>query len=354
MRKIKKQCEREITIRDIARICGVGVSTVSRAINNQPDINPETKQMILRAIKRYGYIPNTNARDLRKSDGKCVAVIVKGLYNPLLAEAIQIMEEEIKRRAYATVVRYVNFDENEASVALELSKREKLSGIIFLGGFFSDGDQRLKKIKVPFVLSTSECKLDEGAGKKYTTLSVDNEKESYRMTEYLIELGHRKIAVLSGIPDEASIGKLRLEGYKRALKDYGVQMDESLILPMKKESAFYSMENGYLMAKELLESGRKFTCLYAFSDAMAIGACRAIADVGRKIPDDYSVAGFDGIEIGNFYNPKLTTIRQPVHDIARESVDALMKLLEGEKTYIHRVFQGTLEKRESTKHYSVK
>lgn len=349
--KIKAHNAEEITIRDIARLCDVGVSTVSRAINNHPDINPETKRRIMKTIQERGYIPNNSARELRRVDGRCIAVIVKGLSNPLFAGAIEIMETEVKRKKFSMVIRYVNFGENEVDVALELAKEKKLAGVIFLGGHFVRGEKRLQKLKIPFILSTSKYDLETMPFGKYAALSVDDEKESYKMTDYLLRLGHKKIAVLSSLPDDAVIGMLRLDGYKRALKEHGIEPDDELIAHMKQDITFYSMENGYRMTKELLESGKEFSCIFAFSDAMAIGACRAIADVGKKVPDDYSVAGFDGIEMGDYYNPKLTTIRQPIGDIARESVEVLFDILEDNGGEIHRCFEGKLLERESTERY---
>lgn len=126
----------EITIKDIARFCNVGVSTVSRAINNHPDINPETKKMIMDTIRRHGYIPNNSARNLKRTDGKCIAVLVKGITNPFFADAIQIIEDEIKRKKYSMVIRHVESNEDEVDVALELVKEKRLAGIIFLGGYF--------------------------------------------------------------------------------------------------------------------------------------------------------------------------------------------------------------------------
>ena len=105
----------------------MGVSTVSRAINNHPDINAETKKKVMETIQEHGYIPNNSARNLRRADGKCIAVVVKGISNPLFADAIEIMEEEIKRNKFSMVVRYVNFNENEIEAALELAKEKKRS-----------------------------------------------------------------------------------------------------------------------------------------------------------------------------------------------------------------------------------
>ena len=322
---------------------------MSRAINNHPDISPKTKQKITDAIQEYGYIPNNSARNLRRIDGKCIAVVVKGVSNPLFADAVQIMEEEIKKRKYSMVIRYVNFDEYEVDVAIELAKEKKLAGVIFLGGYFVREKEKLQKLRVPFVLSTAGYNVDRISSEEYSVFCVDDEKEGYRMTDYLIRLGHKKIAVLSGKPDDASIGKLRLKGYKIALKEHGITLDEGLILHMKRDIRFYSMENGYRMTQELLESGKEFTCIFAFSDAMAIGACRAIAEAGKKVPDDYSVAGFDGIEMGTYYTPKLTTIKQPIREIARGSVTMLFEIVDKKSENVSRIFPCELLEGESTK-----
>ena len=144
----------EITIKDIARMCGVGVSTVSRAINNHPDINPETKQKVMDIIQKYGYIPNNSARYLKRMDGKCIAVLVKGLTNPFFAGAIKVMEDEIKKKKYSMVIRHVESDEDEVDVALELVKEKRLAGLIFLGGHFVHSEEKLSKLRIPFILST--------------------------------------------------------------------------------------------------------------------------------------------------------------------------------------------------------
>ena len=135
-------------------MCGVGVSTVSRAINNHPDINPETKQKVMGIIQKYGYIPNNSARYLKRTDGKCIAVLVKGLTNPFFAGAIKIMEDEIKKKKYSMVIRHVESDEDEVDVALELVKEKRLAGLIFLGGHFVHSEEKLSKLRIPFILST--------------------------------------------------------------------------------------------------------------------------------------------------------------------------------------------------------
>ena len=124
----------EITIKDIAKECGVGVSTVSRALNNHPDINPETRRKIMEVIERTGFIPNNSARNLKRTDAKCIAMLVKGITNPFFSKMIEIIEDEAKRKRYALVLRHVEAQEDELDVALELEKEKRLRGIVFLGG----------------------------------------------------------------------------------------------------------------------------------------------------------------------------------------------------------------------------
>lgn len=311
-----------ITIRDIAKMCGVGVSTVSRAINNHPDINEETKAMIMQVIKEHNYIPNNSARNLKKSDSNTIAVLIKGIGNPFFNSMIKIFERETKKKKYSFILQRVDNEEDEVDVAIELVKEKKLKGIVFLGGYLSHPVEKTKQLKVPFVLST--IGLSEMTDKpSYSSISVDDFKESYKIVDYLCKQGHKKIAILTAPLRDVSIGKLRYEGYKKALEDNNISVNSNLVRFMKEDIESYTMENGYMVTKELLESGEDFTAIFAVCDTMAIGACKAIFDAGKSVPNDYSVVGFDGLDIAKFYNPSITTIRQPVEDIARETIKVL-------------------------------
>ncbi|MEG1847213.1 MAG: LacI family DNA-binding transcriptional regulator [Lachnospiraceae bacterium] len=338
----------EMTIKDIARLCGVGVSTVSRAINNHPDINPETKEMIMDIIKQNSYIPNNSARNLKRTEAKSIAVLVKGMSNLFFSKMIKVMEEEIKKKKYTMVLHHVDFNEDEVDVALELIKEKRLAGIIFLGGYFYQAEDKLEMLHVPFVLSTVSGAPGNFNRQNYSSISVDDEGESFKMVEHLIQLGHKRIAILCAVSEDESIGKLRLAGYRRALTQYHIPLDESLIQPMRKDMEQYSMQNGYAVTKQMLEENRQFTALYAISDMMAIGACKAIMDSGKRIPQDYSVAGFDGVDIGAFYNPSLTTIQQPVEEMARATAKLLFHILSKKEVHQHVLFPAELVERDST------
>ncbi len=340
----------EITIKDVAKKCGVGVSTVSRAINNHPDINPETRKMVMDCIEELGFIPNNSARNLKRTDAKCIAVLVKGITNPFFSNMVQIIEDETQKNRYALVLRHVEYYEDEVDVALELVKEKRLRGIIFLGGAFFHDTDKLAKLTVPFIFSTIGMGPSEDLSDsiQYSNIAVDDRAESRKMVDYLIGLGHKNIAIITENQDGPSVGKLRLDGYVEAMEAAGLGVKEELVRFVNNDVDHYSMKNGYVTTKKLLESGVKFTAIFAIADTLAIGACRALTEAGLKVPEDVSVAGYDGISLSEYYNPRLTTIKQPVDEMAKKTIKLLFDIIDEKKTHAQLVFPGELLIREST------
>ena len=339
----------ETTIKDIAKACWVGVSTVSRAINNHPDINPETKKMIMDVIDETGFIPNNSARNLKRTDAKCIAVLVKGITNPFFSGMIRIIEEEMQKEKYTLVLRHVEAYEDSVKVALEIEKEKRIRGIIFLGGSFYHLEERLGKLKVPFVFTAIGIGMTEQTNNLlFSNVTVDDRIESQKMTEYLLSLGHRNIAMITEGSEDPSVAQLRLDGFRMAYHDAGLKVNEKLIRFVDKNIEHYSMENGYQTTKRLLESGEKFTAIFAAADIWAIGACRALYEAGLKVPEDVSVAGYDGIDLGDYYIPKLTTVKQPDGEIANTAVRLLLDVIAGKCENKYIVLPGMLLKREST------
>lgn len=345
---MKMDISTEVTIKDIARICGVGVSTVSRAINDHSDINPDTKAMVMDAIAEYGYVPNNSARNLKRTAASTIAILVKGITNPFFSDMIKIIEEYAGKRKYSVELRHVEYGEDEVDTAYTLTKEKKLRGIIFLGGFFRHSEEKLSKLKIPFVMATAGCTPENLNKDKYSSYTVDDEKEGYNVTKYLISLGHRNIAIISGERSNTSVGQLRLQGYKRALKEAGIEINDDMICPMKEDIEYYSFRNGYETMKDLLKLSHKITAVFAISDVLAVGASRAIKDAGLRVPEDISVVGYDGIEMGRFVNPSITTMKQPVEKIAEASAELIFDMIENGITHKHRTFECELIVREST------
>lgn len=339
-----------INIKDIAKLCGVGVSTVSRAINNHPDINEETKNRILEVIRENHYIPNNSARNLKRSASRTVAVLIKGIDNPFFGSMIRIFEQEIQKKKYSFLLHRVEEAEDEVDVAIELIQEKRLKGIIFLGGHFLQSREKLEQLEVPFVLSTVA---DPGLADHslLSCVSVDDFQESYKMIDYLCRLGHRRIGILAATPQDESIGRLRLEGYRKALLDHGIQPDPAWCFYSPEGVEWYSMANGYERMRQVMASGQELTAVFAISDSMAAGACKAVFDAGGSVPEDYSIAGFDGLDIAQYYHPAITTIRQPVEDMAYETIGILFEQIRSKKTDQRsgrqRIFQGVLVEGES-------
>lgn len=338
----------EMTIKDIAKRCGVGVGTVSRAINNHPDINPDTKRMVMDAIRETGFVPNNSARNLKRTDAKCIAVLIKGITNPFFSSAVKAIEKEVQKNKYTMVMQHVESYENELEAALELVKEKRLRGIIFLGGAYCHDRERLSMLKVPFVFCTIGAAEDTGQERAYSNIAVDDRRESQKMVDYLLELGHRRIAIITEGANDRSVGQLRLLGYRDAYAAKGLKVDETLICEVKEKDDPYTMKNGYQTTEELLRSGTQFTAVFAIADYLAVGVCRALHEAGLKVPEDVSVAGFDGLAIGEFYTPQLTTISQPIDKMAKETVQLLLNVISGRASHRQIVFPGELVKREST------
>jgi len=337
-----------ITIKDVARICGVGVSTVSRAINNHPDINEETKNMILQVIKENNYIPNNSARNLKRSVSRTIVVLIKGIDNPFFSDMIKVFEEEIQKKRYSFILHRVDEGEDEVDIAMEIMKEKKPKGIIFLGGYLSHSQERLGQLDIPFVLSTIAIN-DQMQAKRFSSVSVDDVQESYAMVDYLCKLGHKRIGILAATADDDSIGKLRLEGYRCALRDNGIEFDPNLCFYSEEDVECYTMWNGHKLMRRAIESGREMTALFAVSDSIAIGACKAVFDAGKNVPEDYSIAGFDGLDMANYYNPTITTMRQPVEEMAHATIKLLFDLIRDHGQNQQLVFKAKMVEGRSTK-----
>ena len=350
----------DITIRDIAKRCGVGVSTVSRAINNHPDVNPATKARIMEAVRETGFVPNDSARCLKRTETDSIALLVTGLSNPMFTEMIRIMEGGVREQEYSAILRHIGAQEDPASVAAAMVRERRVKGIVSLGGEFLRDEQALEQIGVPFVLATVP---ENAAGSDSGTLrraraqgrvrcarvAIDDEQGGYDAAQYLLAQGHRRIGMIPQGLDQHSVGILRYRGFVRGLEDGGCAMEESRIRPVKEGPDHFTMRNGYNAAAELIARCPDLSAIFCFSDVLAIGACRALTDRGLRIPEDISVLGFDGIETGEYVNPRLSTLQQPFEEIARESVRLLFDMIENKEICPEDLtFRAQLIPREST------
>lgn len=336
-----------MTIKDIAKKCGVSVTTVSRALNNLPGINQETKERILKVVEEEGFVPNNSARVLKQQESNTIVVIVKGIDNLFFQPMITEILENANTENYSMMLHYIPSDEDEMNVAQQIIVERKPKGVIFLGGYFINEGERIKKWGVPCVVAAAG-RVDEDTGAACSYFIVDDFRESYKAVDALIHKGHKKIAMLCSRKDEPGISYNRLAGYKKALEDHHIEIDERLIIYCSDDAGAYTVARGYEDTKKILRDHIDCTAIYAISDMAAMGVCRALLEEGKTVPGDYSVMGYDGVEISKYYIPSLTTIKQPVREMARMAVTTLFDMIKNDQKIVHRIMECELMEREST------
>lgn len=338
-----------VTIRDIARQCGCAVSTVSRAINNHPDVNPVTRERILAVIEETGFVPNDSARYLKRTETNAVALLVKGITNAFFSPMIRDMEDYVQQRGYATILRHVGGDEDEVVVAQALVKQRRLKGIVFLGGRFTHDPEQLRQLDVPFIFSTiGNLEERPEAQTGSANVAVDDVDAARKATEHLAAHGHQNIGILAEGLQQPSVGQLRFRGYQQGLSDAGIPYHEEYVYQIVDGDEHYTMRNGYEGAQALMQAHPEITAIFCVSDVLALGALRGLVDLGLRVPEDVSVIGFDGIEAGQYSIPSLTTIRQPVEDMSHETISLLFDMIDSRRGALNIIMPAELVIREST------
>ena len=316
---------KRVTIKDIAKVCGVSVSTVSRVLNKHPDVSETVRRRVLQEVETQGYIPNNSARDLVRSRSDAIGVVVRGTGNLFFAEMLKTIGREIDRAGYTMVPRFIDSDADEVKAGAILEREKKLQGLIFLGGRFDYTPAELALIGVPYVCCSYTNCFGSLEGKNYSSVSIDDHLTAYRATEHLIRCGHRRIAAVVPSCSDRSISELRYDGFRSALRDYGIAFDSNLLV---ETGGCFEMPETYEGVCRLLCRDVDFTALLTLSDTSAMAAMKALQDHGRSVPQDCSVIGIDGLNVSEYANPTLTTMVQPAEEMGRESVRILLDTME--------------------------
>jgi DNA-binding LacI/PurR family transcriptional regulator len=314
-----------VTIKDIARACGVSVSTVSRVLNNRPDVSADVRRRVLEHVEASGYIPNNSARDLVRSESDAIGVVVRGTGNLFFADVLKTVSREIENSGYTMVPHFIESGTDEVRAGAVLEREKKLRGLLFLGGRFDYSPAELSTVKVPYVCCSYTNCFGTLREEDYSSVSIDDYATAYRAVEILINMGHRRIAALVPACRDRSISELRYKGYRAALRDYGIEFDSRLLA---EAGGSYGLAQAYEGTCRLLDSGADFTAIFFVSDTTAIAGIKAIEDRGLKVPDDISVIAIDGLGISEYTTPTLTTMVQPAEEMGRESVRILVSMLE--------------------------
>ena len=308
-----------MTIKDIARLSGCGVSTVSRVLNGHPDVSEETRQKVMAVVKALDFQPNTNAKHLKQQAGSSIAVVVKGTMNMLFADLVEKIQSLLLDAGQDAAVYYLDEDANEVAYAVQLHRERRPRGFLFLGGDLELFKAGFASITVPSVLLTNTAR-DLGFA-NLSSFTTDDSAAAEQVIRLLAGQGHRHIGLLGGNWSCAQISYSRLSGCLEACRRLGLPFD----VDQQCELCRYSMPDAYAATLRLLERCPELTAVFALSDVMALGAIRALRDIGKRVPEDISVVGYDGIVIGQYSLPRLTTVQQDTQRLAERGVETLLR-----------------------------
>ena len=330
-----------MTIKDLAAQTGYSVGTVSRVLNNQPHVSELARAVILRAAEESGFQLNTNAKELKQQHSTSILVVAKGRTNELFSDLVEAIQSRISETDYPLILDYIDETENEVLRTIQLCREKKPLGVLFLGGNRKHFLENFYQSSLPCVLITNDA--TDLPFPNLSSVSCDDALAARMAIDHLISLGHKKVVVIGGPIQKSDTTRLRFEGCLEAFREHDIAFDPL----MDYETARFSYTDGYRAAQSLLARNGDFTALFAMSDVMAIGAIRGLKDAGKRVPEDVSVMGFDGLTIGQYTIPRLSTIAQDVDALAERSLELLRCSIEDNSTARYETVPVTLQCRES-------
>lgn len=327
----RKKLTTPVTIYDVAREAGVSDATVSRVFNNKDNVREKTRERVLSAAKKLGYVANLQARSLAGGKSNIIGLLVPGIDTAYMAEIVRGIDLELSQADYEMILYTTRRRGADEASYLQYIANSLSEGLLLVVPLLSkEYFQTLNDLNYPYVIIDE---LDETGN----SFSVDatNQQGAYDATTYLIELGHRNIAFITGIRGLHST-EARLKGYRQALKAHKIQPQRDYVV----EGDFLST-TGYERTQQLLSLPTPPTAIFAANDIMALAAMDAIRANGLDIPADVSVIGFDDIPQAFTTHPKLTTVKQPLEAMGRRGVQLLLDQLANPERAPERVTLAT-------------
>lgn len=330
---------KRITMRQIAARARVSVGTVSHVINHTAGVREPVRRRVLEAIERLGYRPSLLARGLRRNQTTIIGVIIPDISNPFFPLVVRGVEDIAYQNSYRLMLCNADNDAQKEQVYFDELRAYRMAGLIVI----PSANSRLVAAadtagELP-VVCLDRCP----EGWKGDSITVDNTEGAYQATRYLLELGHRRIAAITGQLHVTSAVE-RLKGFKRALREFGVT-----IAPEYIQEGRFDRLSGYEKSLLLLQFSPRPTAIFAANDLVALGVLAAMRELGLRCPEDVSLTGFDDLELASFTNPALTTVAQPAYQMGVRAAALLFERLRGEALPAqHIVMKTALKARDST------
>jgi LacI family transcriptional regulator len=333
--------QKTVTLNDIARQAGVSPSTVSRVVNGSKRVADDKRALVLAAIKEHQYRPNVLAQGLVHGRTMLIGVLAQDIASPFFARMVSGIERGLAQTAYRPILTTTHWqteDQEDEVRALHLLLERSVDGLIVLGGHISDHELLAAAARVPTVIVARRAE-----GLEPQCLNIDNQAGAYRATRYLIGLGHTRIAHVTGTPGHPDADD-RLAGYRHALADAGLTVDEQLIVEGR-----FTEASGVAAVEELLARGEQFTAIFAANDQSAYGVMLGLFNHGYRIPTDMSLVGFDDQFLSAYTLPPLTTVHHPTLDLGQAAAESLVRWLDGHEPMLPH-FSAELIVRQSAIH----
>lgn len=327
------------TMKHVAERAGVSVSTVSHVINNTRVVSDDVRERVLAIVAEMRYIPSAVARSLKNDKTGTIGMMVPNNSNPYFAELIQGIEDAAFKRGYNIILCNAYDDPKKQAAYLRVLIEKRIDGLILVASGADDElTQLLGHLSIPIVLVDREV-----AGIDADFIQADHERGGYLATKYLLDLGHREIACVSG-PTELPPSRDRVVGYLRALKEAGLKFRLDYLV-----RSDFTSEGGYAAFQQLLALRKPPTAIFASNDLMAIGGLCAANEARVRIPEDLSVIGYDDIALASYSTPRLTTVSQPKYQMGQLITQALLDRITGANAPPRRqLVQTDLVARQST------
>ncbi|REE86208.1 LacI family transcriptional regulator [Paenibacillus taihuensis] len=306
-------------IKDVARLAGVSVTTVSRVLNGEKYVKDDLKRRVNLAIEELGYAPSHIARSLVRNKTNLIGVIVPDITSSFYATILSSIEEAASDNDYNLLVCNISEDIDKEQKYLNVFQEMRVEGIIIMHEKINDEIRGIiHKMKIPVIFSSVKP-IDQ----QFVSVIVDDYKAAYDATNYLIGLGHEAIGFIGGDMRDITSGQNRYSGYRNALTGGGIRIVHEYI-----RFGDYKVKSGYEQMKELLRVKNLPTAVFAVSDDMAVGAMNCIRDNGLRVPEDISVMGFDGSQLTELTRPTLTSMEQPIQEMGKVTMQVLLKQVE--------------------------
>ncbi len=339
------QCDsfKKTSIKDIAKEAGVTISTVSHVLNGSKHVTPPTAEKVRKAVKKLGYRPNRIARSLRTQSTEAIGVIVPDIKNPFYAIIIQEMERVARQRGYTLILGCTFYNLEEEKQQMQVLMDQFIDGLIFFGGYDCvEHLQYVRERNVPVVSVDRE--IDDPS---IPAVLVDNIRATEQVVDHLAAMGHREIGYISFSYEYQTVVRHRYEGFRKGLEKHGLEYNPDYMI-IDDATKLQETSGTYEIAKKWFAEKPLPTAFVTMSDLFAYGLISALRDLGYTVPRDVSVTGFCDNRMGDFFEPKVTTIMQPMEKMGRSSMNMLLDMVEQREPLETRLFfQAELLERDS-------